>query len=340
MTVLNRIGIIGTGAWGTALATACRRAGREVVLRARKADVADAINKTHENPAFLPGVALDPAIRATLDEAEAVDADAVLMVMPAQHLRQAGRSLAACWKPGVPAVICCKGIEQESCALMSEVLAETIPDAPLAVLSGPTFAAEVARDLPTGVTLAAADPALAEELSAAIGTPRFRTYQSDDVIGAQMGGAVKNVLAIACGIVEGRNLGDNTRATLITRGLSEIVHLGQAKGARMETLMGLSGLGDLILTCNAMQSRNFSLGVALGEGRSLEDIQGARNSVAEGVFSASSVSELARRLDVDMPICLAVDGVLNHFADIDATIKGLLARPFGAELRAPETRRP
>ena len=329
---MNKIGIIGAGAWGTALATVCRRAGREVVVWARETDVADAINETHENSAFLPGITLDPAIRATSVEAEALDVDAVLLVAPAQHLRRVCRSLAPYWKPSVPAVICCKGIEQESCQLMSEVLAETIPDAPPAVLSGPTFAAEVARDLPTGVTLAAADPALAKELSAAIGTPRFRTYQSDDVIGAQMGGAVKNVLAIACGIVEGRNLGDNTRATLITRGLSEIVHLGQAKGARMETLMGLSGLGDLILTCNAMQSRNFSLGVALGEGRSLKDIQGERNSVAEGVFSASSVSELARRLDVEMPICLAVDGVLNHFADIDATIKGLLARPFGAEM--------
>ena len=329
---MDKIGIIGAGAWGTALATVCRRAGREVVVWAREAEVADAINNAHENTVFLPGIALDPAIRATTAEAEALDAEAVLLVAPAQHLRQVCRSLARHWRQGAPAVICGKGIEQESCRLMSEVLAETLPDAPLAVLSGPTFAAEVARDLPTGVTLACADNALAEKLSEAIGTPRFRTYQSGDIIGAQMGGAVKNVLAIACGIVEGRKLGDNTRATLITRGLSEIAHLGTAKGARMETLMGLSGLGDLTLTCNAMQSRNFSLGVALGEGRSLKDIQGERNSVAEGVFSASSVSELARRLDVEMPICLAVDGVLNHFADIDATIKGLLARPFGVEM--------
>ncbi len=328
---MRKIGIIGAGAWGTALAAACRRAGPDVVIQAREEEVVEAINTAHENTGFLPGIALDPAIRATGEGAEALDADAVLLVVPAQHLRQVGKSLARHWRPGVPAVICGKGIEQESCQLMSEVLAETIPDAPIAVLSGPTFAAEVARNMPTGVTLACADDVLAEKLAAAIGTPRFRTYRSDDVIGAQMGGAVKNVLAIACGIVEGRKLGDNTRATLITRGLSEIVHLGTAKGARMETLMGLSGLGDLTLTCNAMQSRNFSLGVALGEGRSLEDIQGERNSVAEGVFSASSVSELARRLDVEMPICLAVDGVLNHFADIDATIEGLLARPFGAE---------
>jgi glycerol-3-phosphate dehydrogenase (NAD(P)+) len=329
---MKKIGIIGAGAWGTALATVSRRAGLEVVIQAREKEVVEAINGAHENSIFLPGIALDPAIRASGEVAEAVAADAVLLVVPAQHLRRVAKSLARHWRPGAPAVICGKGIEQESCLLMSEVLAETLPDAPLAVLSGPTFAAEVARDLPTGVTLASADPGLAKKLAAAIGTPRFRTYQSDDVIGAQMGGAVKNVLAIACGIVEGRKLGDNTRATLITRGLSEIVHLGTAKGAKMETLMGLSGLGDLTLTCNAMQSRNFSLGVALGEGRSLEDIQGERNSVAEGVFSASSVSGLAAKLGVEMPICLAVDGVLNHFADIDATIKGLLARPFGAEL--------
>ncbi len=328
---MNKIGIIGAGAWGTALATVCRRAGREVVLWAREADVVEAINETHENSAFLPGIALDPAIRATSAEAEALDADAVLMVAPAQHLRQAGRSLAAYWKPGVAAVICCKGIEQESSALMSEILAETLPDAPLAVLSGPTFAAEVAREQPTAVTLASQHEELSAQLPEVLGSTFFRVYSTDDIIGAQLGGAVKNVLAIACGVVEGRRMGDNARAALITRGLSEIAKLALAKGAKAETLMGLSGLGDLILTCSAMQSRNFSLGVALGKGEALKDILAMRKSIAEGVFTASSVCGLARDLGLDLPICQAVDGILNHAQDIDLSIAGLLARPTGEE---------
>ena len=335
---MNRIGIAGAGAWGTALAMVMRRAGRHVVIQAREAEVADAINRTHRNPAFLPDVDLDPEIRATTDLAEAARADAVLLVTPAQFLRPVCGALAPHWTPGVPAVICAKGIEQETGALMSEVVAETLPEAPLAVLSGPTFAAEVARDLPTAVTLACADGGLAEALSRALGTPRFRTYRSDDLIGAQLGGAVKNVLAIACGIVEGRGLGDNARSALITRGLVETVRLSLAKGGRPETLMGLSGIGDLTLTCNAMQSRNFSLGVALGQGRALDEVLAERASVAEGVFSASAVTGLARGLDVEMPICLAVDGVLNHFADIGRTIEGVLSRPFEVELPAAMTR--
>ena len=328
---MKRIGIIGGGAWGTALATAARRAGRDVILQAREAEVVAAINEDHENTPFLPGIGLDRAIRATNGLAEAADADAVLLAVPAQHLRAVATALSPHWPDGVPAVICAKGIEQETCALMSEVVEQSLPGVPYAVLSGPTFAAEVARDLPTAVTLATTERTLGETLAAAIGTPRFRTYLSADPIGAQLGGAVKNVLAIACGIVEGRQLGDNTRAALITRGLAEIARLGTAKGAKAETLMGLSGFGDLTLTCNNIQSRNFSLGVALGEGQRLEEILASRRSVAEGVSTASSVSELARRLGVDMPICIAVDGVLNHFADLDATIEGLLARAYKME---------
>ncbi|MBT4464458.1 MAG: NAD(P)H-dependent glycerol-3-phosphate dehydrogenase, partial [Rhodospirillaceae bacterium] len=202
---------------------------------------------------------------------------------------------------------------------------------PLAVLSGPTFAREVADGLPTGVTLACSDEVLGARLADAIGDSLFRAYRAKDMIGAELGGSVKNVLAIACGIVEGRKLGDNARAALITRGLSEITKLAAAKGGEPETLMGLAGLGDLTLTCNAMQSRNFSLGVALGEGRSLSDILGERTSVAEGVHTASSVTQLAKRLNVDAPICAAMDGILNHFVDIDAAIEGLLARPVGDE---------
>jgi glycerol-3-phosphate dehydrogenase (NAD(P)+) len=328
---MNRIGVIGAGAWGTALAAVARRAGREVIVQAREADVVAAINETHVNARFLPDVPLDEAIAATADGAVAVDADAVLLVAPAQHLRAVCAGLADAWPAGTPAVICAKGIEQETCALMSEVVAETLPGAPLAVLSGPTFAGEVAREQPTAVTLACVDGDVGDALTAALATPRFRIYRSDDPVGAQMGGAVKNVLAIACGIVEGRRLGDNARAALITRGLAETVRLALAKGAKAETLMGLSGLGDLTLTCNAMQSRNFSLGVALGEGRRLADVLGERESVAEGVFSASAVTALARRLGVEMPISAAVDRILNEGDDIDATVAGLLARPLTAD---------
>jgi glycerol-3-phosphate dehydrogenase (NAD(P)+) len=231
----------------------------------------------------------------------------------------------------VPAVVCAKGIEGGTCALLSEVVAEALPAATVAVLSGPSFAAEVARDLPTAVTFACVDAGLRKALPAALGTPRFRIYSTGDVIGAEIGGAVKNVLAIACGIVQGRGLGDNARAALITRGLAEIARLADAKGARAETLMGLCGVGDLVLTCNNMQSRNFSLGVALGEGARLRDVLAGRTSVAEGVFSAAAVSALARRMGVVMPICAAVDAVLNRGADLDATIAGLLSRPFKAE---------
>ncbi len=329
---MQRIGIIGAGAWGTTLAMVARRAGRDVVLQAHEPEVADAIARRHVNETYLPGIALDPAIRATTDAAEASQADVVLLVAPAQHLRGICRQLRRRWPAGVPIVICAKGIEQQTAALLSEVVAETLPEAPVAVLSGPTFAVEVARDLPTAVTLAAADANLGKLLAAALGTPRFRIYRSEDVIGTQIGGAVKNVLAIACGIVEGRGLGDNTRAALITRGLAEIVRLGIAKGGRPETLMGLSGIGDITLTCNAMQSRNFSLGVALGKGQTLKAVLDERRSVAEGVFSAAAVADLAKQLGVDMPICFAVDAALNRGADIDAAIAGLLSRPVKAEL--------
>ena len=327
-----RIGIIGAGAWGTALSMVAARAGRDVVIQAREGDVVDAINTEHENPVFLAGVFLDPAIRATTEVKEAaMGADAVLLVVPSQFMRTAIGGLKGELGNGVPVVICTKGVEKTSHALMSEIVEEVLPGTPIAALSGPTFAAEVAADLPTAVTLACADADKAVQLSDALGTSRFRAYRSDDIIGAQIGGAVKNVLAIGCGIVEGRGLGDNARAALITRGLAEIVRLGGAKGAKAETLMGLCGIGDLVLTCNAMQSRNFSLGVGLGRGETLEDITSARTSVAEGVSNASSVSKLAGTLNIDMPICLAVDEILNHGADIDATIGGLLSRPVTVE---------
>ncbi len=329
---IHKVGIIGAGAWGTALACSVRRAGRKAVLWAHEKEVVDAINNGDGNPLFLPGVPLEPGILASNDITEVVDADAVLIVTPAQFLRPVTNGLKEVWNEGTPAVLCAKGIENDTLMLMNEVLAETIPQAPAAVLSGPTFAAEVARGLPTAVTLAVEDTALQESLSAALTTPYFRPYRSDDVVGAEIGGVVKNVLAIACGISEGRSLGDNARAALITRGLAEIVRLGRAKGGKAETFMGLSGLGDLTLTCNAMQSRNFSLGVELGKGADLNDILNSRRTVAEGVHSAAALVKLADKLDVDMPICQAVDAVINQGADISETISELLARPVSVEL--------
>jgi glycerol-3-phosphate dehydrogenase (NAD(P)+) len=334
---MERVGIIGAGAWGTALAIVARHAGHPVMLWAREQEVIEAINNRHENETFLAGVELEPMIRATGDPAEAADADLVLFAVPAQFLRPMARDAASGWRPGTAAVICSKGIEHETCALMSEVIAECLPDVPIAVLSGPSFAAEVAREQPTAVTLACADPHLRQAIPATLGTMLFRIYSHDDVIGAQVGGAVKNVLAIACGIVAGRRFGSNARAALITRGLAEMARLAIAKGARPDTLMGLSGLGDLVLTCTTMDSRNYSLGVAIGEGRALNEVLASRRSVAEGVFSAASVGTLARRLGVDMPICFAVDAVLNAGADIDAAIADLLARPPAEERPAGTT---
>lgn len=328
---MNRIGIIGGGAWGTALATVMRRAGRETVIWVREPEVVQAINRRHENPIFLPGTTLDPGIHAVSDITLAVRVDAILLVVPSQFARATVSAFAAALAPTIPVVICAKGIERGSGRLMTEVVAEVLPETPLAVLSGPTFAAEVARGQPTAVTLACGDESLGHVLAAAFGTRRFRPYVSDDPIGAEIGGAVKNVLAIACGIVAGREFGDSARAALITRGLAEMARLGAAKGAKPETMMGLSGLGDLALTCNGPQSRNMSLGIALGRGKALSDILAARRSVAEGVVSSISVTDLAASLGVEMPISAAVRAILHAGADIDTVIEGLLSRPFRDE---------
>ena len=329
---MTRVAVIGGGAWGTALACVARRAGNETMLWARNEAIVASIAAGNGNPQYLKGVTLERDIAATSDlDAATAGAEIALLVVPAQFVRDVSARMASALAPGTPVALCAKGVEQDSGALMTEVLAETLPQAKVAVLSGPTFAQEVARDLPTAVTLAASDSDTAKRLAAAIGVPHFRPYQSDDPVGVEIGGAVKNVLAIACGIVAGRRMGDNARAALITRGLAEIVRLGMAKGARAETLMGLSGLGDLTLTCNAMQSRNFSLGAALGEGRALNDILKERRAVTEGVFSAGSVVDLAGRLGVEMPICQAVNRIVNDGDDIDRVISDLLSRPFAHE---------
>lgn len=325
------ISVIGAGAWGTALSIAAHRAGNDVLLWAYEAALVEAINSDHENTLYLAGIKLDPAIRATGDLAQVAGADAILLAAPAQHLRRTIGPLAGQVPPATPLVVCAKGIEQETLALMSEAVGALFPDNPVLILSGPTFAAEVAAGLPTAVTLAGDDIAAAQPLADALSSDRFRPYSGDDVIGAQIGGAIKNVLAIACGIAEGRGFGDNARAALITRGLAELTRLCVAKGGRADTMMGLSGLGDLVLTCTSTQSRNYSLGVALGEGRTLEDILGERNSVAEGVYTASAAVSLAAGLGIELPIAAAVDAVLNKGADINAVIDALLARPLRPE---------
>ena len=329
---MTRLAIIGAGAWGTALAAVARRAGSDPIVWARDPAIAGAISERHENPVYLPGVALDPAIGATADLAAAVaDAEAALIVVPAQFLRDVLAALRPHLRGTLPLLLCAKGIETGSLRTMSEVAAELSPGNPAAVLSGPSFAAEVARDLPTAVTVASRDAATAQFFAAALGSPRFRPYLSEDPVGVELGGAVKNVLAIACGVVDGLALGDNARAALITRGLAEMTRLGVAKGARSETFAGLSGLGDLVLTCGGAQSRNHALGVSLGRGQSLGEALAGRRSVVEGVASAAAIAALAARLDVEMPIVAAVDAVLHHGKAISPTIEGLLARPRRAE---------
>jgi glycerol-3-phosphate dehydrogenase (NAD(P)+) len=329
---LQHIAVIGGGAWGTALALVARRAGRDATLWAREREVVEAIAARGENPLFLPGVVLDPPFAATVDLRKACgDAEAAILAVPAQFLRVMLREAAAFLPRHALLILAAKGIERASGALLSEAVAEALPGHPLAILSGPTFAAEVAKGLPTAVTVAARERATAEAVALALGGRTFRPYASDDPLGAEIGGAIKNVIAIACGIVVGRGLGENARAALLTRGLAEMTRLGVAKGARAETFMGLSGLGDLALTCGSPQSRNMSLGVAIGQGRALADILAERRSVAEGVATAPAVLALAKRLGVEMPISAAVDALLHRGAALDQTIESLLRRPLKAE---------
>jgi glycerol-3-phosphate dehydrogenase (NAD(P)+) len=323
-----KIGVIGGGAWGTALAQVAATGGRETLLWAREPEVVEGVNNARENPVFLPGVPLDSAIRATSDLAHLHACDAWLLVTPAQHMRAVLKQAGDCAKP---LVLCSKGIEEKSGELLHDVARQACPSAEVAVLSGPTFAHEVAKGLPTAVTLAAAAADLAERLRERIALPTFRIYLSDDVAGAEIGGAVKNVLAIACGIVEGKGLGQNARAALIGRGFAEMTRFGQAFGARRETLAGLSGLGDLVLTCSSTSSRNYSLGVGIGEGRSAAELLADRKTVAEGAFTAPVLANLARTRGVDMPIVDAVDALIAGRVKVDEALGALLSRPPRAE---------
>jgi glycerol-3-phosphate dehydrogenase (NAD(P)+) len=302
-----------------------------VTLWAREPEVVEGVNKARENPLFLPGIPLNPDVSATSALEEAARADLILAVPPAQHMRSVLKALKPHLQAGAPLVLCAKGVERGSLALMTDVLAEEIPDATPAVLSGPGFAKDVARGLPTATTIASPDEAFAHRIVATIGLPTFRPYVADDLVGAEIGGAVKNVIAVGCGVAEGRKLGDGARAALITRGFAELTRLGLAMGAKAETLSGLCGLGDLVLTCCSMTSRNTSLGAALGEGRSLKEVMSERRSVAEGAESAPAVVALAARYGVEMPICAAVDAIVAERISIDEAIVALLARPFKAE---------
>ena len=330
MSSIETIGVMGAGAWGTALALTAHQAGRSVRIHARETDVAAALSAGEGNPRFLPDVPLPPLPAAT-DPAVLKDADAILAVVPAQFARAALMEAAPHIAPGTPVLLCAKGIEQGRLALMTEVLAETVPHAVPCVLSGPSFAADVARGLPTAVTLATEEVDLGRALMAAIGRPVFRPYWSSDLIGAEVGGAVKNVLAIACGLTEGLRLGRSAHAALLTRGFAEMTRLGVAKGARPDTMAGLCGLGDLVLTCSSTQSRNMSFGKALGEGRAAADVLEERQAVTEGAATAPAIAALADRLGVDMPICQAVAAILAGHTTVGDAVEALLSRPFREE---------
>jgi len=323
-----KLGVIGGGAWGTALAQVAAQGGRETILWALEDEVVGAVNRIHENPDYLKGVRLDPAIRATGDFSTLADCDAWLVVTPAQHMRAIlGRM--PC--PKMPLVLCSKGIEESSGALLHQVARDVCSTSPIAVLSGPTFAHEVAKGLPTAVTLAGDDLSLAERLRDRLAQPTFRIYVSDDVVGAEIGGAVKNVLAIACGVVEGKGLGQNARAALIARGFAEMRRFGLAFGAKSETLSGLSGLGDLVLTCSSTSSRNYSLGLGIGQGKAAFELLSNRQTIAEGAFTAPVLARLAKERGIDMPIVDAVDALVAGRADVDEVLDAILSRPPRAE---------
>jgi glycerol-3-phosphate dehydrogenase (NAD(P)+) len=323
----RHIGVVGAGAWGTALALTAARAGAQVTVWAREPDVVASVAAHRENRQFLPGHAWPGNMSATSALADMADANAILLAAPAQALRIVAQGLRPVLDVSTPVLICAKGMERRTGMLMSEVAMQELAGSPVGLLSGPSFAADVAKGLPTAITLALPDPDLGQALAKALSSPGFRPYFTDDVIGVSVGGAIKNVLAIACGIVEGKGLGDSARAALTARGFAEMVRFGGAIGARPETLTGLSGLGDLILTCNSRQSRNFSLGLALAKGGA----RAATDPLAEGAETAGALVSRAQTMDVDMPIASAVAAILDSGLPVDDAIHKLLARPLRGE---------
>lgn len=331
-STFQSFGVIGAGAWGTALAQTLASAGRDVTLWAFETDVVNSINKAHENTYFLPGAKLNPAIHATSDLSDLQGKDAVLVVTPAQHMRQTLNGFIPYAADGLPMVLCSKGIEISTGKFMSEVLEDILPGAVPAVLSGPSFAADVVKGLPTAVTLASADWDVGAKLISAIAAPTFRPYYSPDVLGTEIGGAVKNVLAIVCGIVLGKGLGRSAHAAIIARGFAEMTRLGKALGCKAETLTGLCGLGDLVLTCSSEQSRNMSFGMTLGRGVSYEDYIRDKNVVVEGAATASALKTLSMSRGVEMPICHALANILDGSEQVDDVITRLLAREHKTEI--------
>lgn len=331
MSDQKSIGVIGSGAWGTALAQVYATAGKPVTLWTRNDDVLWTIDFSRVNDAYLPGVRLHENITVTSDIARAAACDVLLIVTPAQYLRETLRNIKDHITPGKPVVLCCKGIEMASGKLLSAVVEEETPLAEIAMLTGPTFAAEVGRGLPSAATLAAKSKAVADELSTILHSKTLRPYASDDLVGAEIAGAVKNVIAIASGIIHGKELGDSARAALVTRGLAEISRLAVAMGGKRETMTGMCGMGDLMLTCSSMQSRNFSLGFALGQGQSLDEILGERRSVTEGVHTAKAVMVMANKVGVEMPISSLVEKVIAGQITVDEGISHILGRPLRAE---------
>ena len=327
-----KIGVIGGGAWGTALAQLSAKAGSNVILWAREEKVVKKINEEHENEMFLKGVGLSNKVRATTNLADMVGNEFIFIAVPAQFVRSVLKEVKKYLSDGVILVLCAKGIEQSSGRLMTEVVSEIMPKSPLVVLSGPTFAREVALGLPSAVTIASKYQQITKRLLRVIGQPTFRPYASRDIAGAEIGGALKNVFAIACGITIGRKMGDNARAALITRSLSEMVRYGESYGAERTTMMGLCGLGDLILTCSSTQSRNLSLGIALGEGKTIEDLMTNRLTVAEGYYTSSVLAKISQDKNIDMPIVGAVNDILHEGKNIDQVIGDLLNRPFVSEI--------
>ncbi|HWC62598.1 MAG TPA: NAD(P)H-dependent glycerol-3-phosphate dehydrogenase [Rhizomicrobium sp.] len=325
----SRIAVLGAGAWGTALAITALAAGREVALWVREKEVLAEIAADRRNP-FLPGVVLPPEWHVTGDLAQAAKADALLLAVPAQKLHGFVTALAPFLQPGTPLVICAKGIEKDSGLLVNETVEKAAPGAAIAILSGPSFARDVALGLPTAVTVAARG-ALVARLQVSLSTPAFRPYASEDVIGVALGGAAKNVYAIACGVVEGLGLGENARAALLARSFAELMRLGLALGARHETLQGLSGLGDLVLTATSRSSRNFSFGVALGQGRPLAELRGPENPLAEGVDTAPALVKRARKSGVELPIAEAMADLINGTLPVSEAVMRLMSRRLRSE---------
>ena len=328
---IESIGVLGGGAWGTALAQTLALSGREVLLWAMEPETVADINESRVNHAYLPRILLHENVTATSSLADVAQCDALLLVAPAQHMRELTAQLAGDVAAGKPAIICAKGIEQKTGKLLGDVLAETLPQARLAALSGPSFASDVARGLPAALTLACADEEIGRQLAVGLGYRQLRIYWSRDLVGVQLGGAVKNVLAIAAGIVDGQELGASAHAALVTRGFAELCRFSEAMGAEPSTLLGLSGLGDLILTCGSPMSRNMSLGRALGQGKSLDEVLGKRRAVTEGVYTAQAVNRIAAEKNVELPIVSAVNAIISGDLTVDDAIEGLLTRPMRAE---------